>query len=61
MCVLGSEATLVSHWMDDKNNTSVIKVRASKGTLNRRSAFAVVSTDQPALGPFGGLWPIVYV
>jgi hypothetical protein len=27
--------------------------------LDRRIAFAVVSTHQPALGPRGGLWPIL--
>jgi hypothetical protein len=37
------------------------RARASEGTLSRWSwlHFAVVSTHQPALGPRGGLWPVL--
>jgi hypothetical protein len=35
-------------------------LRVSEGTLVP-AAFAVVSTHQSALGPRGGLWPVLFV
>jgi hypothetical protein len=56
----GSSATLVSHWMGDQN----VLYRASP-CFGRHvkplvpAVFVDVSTYQPALGPSGGLWPLL--
>jgi hypothetical protein len=44
--------TLVGHWMGDQ--------KCFEGTLSRWSRLhLLVSTHQPALGPHGGLWPVL--
>jgi hypothetical protein len=60
-CNLGSYATLVIGWV---TNSLLSQAPPCFGRNVKQlvpAAFAVVSTHQPALGPRGGLWPVLLV
>jgi hypothetical protein len=55
-------SNIVSHWMGDQKLIS--RAPPYFGRHVKRlvpAAFAVISTHQPALGPRGGLWPVLLI